>query len=265
MNPGTFDDKIRGMLLLGAYGDAFGAAQKGQETPTPDPLPKTLTARDMPEWGEAWGTWLPAIVHTKTIGMPTHETCYRLCILHPWLAAIAHAVDKRPFSEASLRDFMAALRHEPLYPEWYSFACRDHLKSWLDMFQAQEENRSEGLFSPGIPGVFGLFLYLEMAAVRHGTTPLETFALYRQQACLDQGYAKDVTAFLATLVSLAVNEPAQTDSFGDWFFGHGHAVLDELAASQQEARHSPTQAAGSDGTARHRAARRDRGNPQCRL
>ncbi len=179
----TFDDTIRGMLLLGAYGDALGAAQEGQETPTPDPLPTPLVARDMPEWGEAWGTWLPAIVHAKRIGMPTDDTCYRLCVLHPWLAAIADG--DRTFDEASLRDFMAALRHEPLYPEWYSFACRDHLTAWLDMFQAQEENRSEGLFSPGVPGVFGLFLYLEMAAVRHGTTPLETFALYRQQASLD--------------------------------------------------------------------------------
>jgi hypothetical protein len=232
--PSTFDDKIRGMLLLGAYGDALGAAQEGQETPTPDPLPKILTARDMPEWGEAWGTWLPAIVHAKRIGMPTDDTCYRLCILHPWLAAIANNVDERTFDEASLRDFMAALRHEPLYPEWYSFACRDHLKAWLEMFQAQEENRSEGLFSPGIPGVFGPFLYLGMAAVRHGTTPLETFALYQQQAGLDQGYAKVVTAFLATLVSLAVNEASQTDSFGDWFFGCARAVLDDLAASAQD-------------------------------
>ncbi|MCE2487732.1 MAG: ADP-ribosylglycohydrolase family protein [Desulfurellaceae bacterium] len=229
--PNTFDDKIRGMLLLGAYGDALGAAQEGQETPTPDPLPTRLVARDMPEWGEAWGTWLPAIVHAKRIGMPTDDTCYRLCVLHPWLAAIAD--DDRTFDEASLRDFMAALRHEPLYPEWYSFACRDHLTAWLDMFQAHQENRSEGLFSPGVPGVFGLFLYLEMAAVRHGTTPLETFTVYQRQASLDQGYAKAVTGFVATLVSLAVNEAAETSSFGDWFFDRGRAVLDDLAAATQ--------------------------------
>ena len=229
--PNTFDDTIRGMLLLGAYGDALGAAQEGQETPTPDPLPTSLVARDMPEWGEAWGTWLPAIVHAKRIGMPTDDTCYRLCVLHPWLAAIADGA--RTFDEASLRDFMAALRHEPLYPEWYAFACRDHLTAWLDMFQAQEENRSEGLFSPGVPGVFGLFLYLEMAAVRHGTTPLETFAVYQRQASLDQGYAKSVTGFLATLVSLAVNEAAETSSFGDWFFDRGRTVVDDLAASTQ--------------------------------
>ena len=109
--PNTFDDRIRGMLLLGAYGDALGAAQEGQETPTPDPLPTRLVARDMPEWGEAWGTWLPAIVHAKRIGMPTDDTCYRLCVLHPWLAAIADG--DRTFDEASLLDFMAALRHEP--------------------------------------------------------------------------------------------------------------------------------------------------------
>ena len=229
--PNTFDDKIRGMLLLGAYGDALGAAQEGQETPTPDPLPTRLVARDMPEWGEAWGTWLPAIVHAKRIGMPTDDTCYRLCVLHPWLAAIAD--DARTFDEASLRDFMATLRHEPLYPEWYSFACRDHLTAWLDMFQAQQENRSEGLFSPGVPGVFGLFLYLEMAAVRHGTTPLETFTVYQRQASLDQGYAKAVTGFVATLVSLAVNEAAETSSFGYWFFDRGRAVLDDLAAAIQ--------------------------------
>ena len=101
------------------------------------------------------------------------------------------------------------------------------------MFQAQAENRSEGVFSPGVPGAFGLFLYLEMAAVRHGTTPRETFTVYQQQASLDQGYARAVTGFVATLVSLAVNEAAETSSFGDWFFDCGRAVLDDLAASTQ--------------------------------
>ena len=72
-----------------------------------------------------------------------------------------------------------------------------------------------------------------MAAVRHGTTPRETFTVYQRQASLDQGYAKAVTGFVATLVSLAVNEAAETSSFGDWFFDCGRAVLDDLAASTQ--------------------------------
>ena len=224
-----FEDKIRGMLLLGAYADVLGAAQEGQEMPTPDPVPKTLAARDMPEWGEAWGTWLPAIVHAKRVGMPTDSTCYRLCTLHPWLEAIANG--QRTFDETSLHAFMTELRDEPLYPEWYSFACRDQLKDWSAMFQAQQEERSEAFFNPGVPIIFGLYLYLELATVHHGTTPVETFAIYKRQACLDQGYAKIVTAFLATLVSLAVQETPTGASFSDWFFRSPRALLDDVAAS----------------------------------
>jgi hypothetical protein len=227
--PTTFEDKIRGMLLLGAYADTLGAAQEGQEMPTPDPVPKTLAPRDMPEWGEAWGTWLPAIVHAKRIGMPTDSTCYRLCTLHPWLEAIADG--KSTFDETSLHAFMTELQHEPLYPEWYSFACRDQLKDWSAMFQAQQEERSEVFFNPGVPVIFGLYLYLEVATVHYGATPAETFALYERQAGLDQGYAKIVTAFLATLVSLAVQEILTEATFSDWFFRSSQAVLDAGVAS----------------------------------
>ena len=227
--PDTFTDKMRGMLLFGAYADALGAAQEGQQTPTPDPVPTMLSPRDMPEWGEAWGTWLPAIVHARRVGMPTDSTCYRLCVLHPWLAAIADG--ERTFDETSLRAFMADLQHEPLYPEWYSFACKAQLKDWAAMFQAQHEGRSDVFFNPGVPIIFGLYLYLEMAAVHHGKTPVETFALYEHQACLDQGYAKPVTALLATLVSLAVQESPVGAPFSEWFFGSSRAVLDDVAHS----------------------------------
>lgn len=231
--PHSFADKIRGMLLLGAYADALGAAQEGQEMPTPDPVPKTLPARAMPEWGKAWGTWLPAIVHVKRVGMPADSTCYRLCILHPWLEAITKG--ERTFDETSLRAFMAELQHEPLYPEWYSFACKDQLKDWSAMFQAQQEARSAACFRPGVPVIFGLYLYLEMATVHHAGTPAETFAWYERQACLDQGYAKTVTAFLATLVSLAVQETPTGASFSDWFFRSSLVLCDGLALSGSEA------------------------------
>ena len=227
-----FEDKMRAMLLLGAYADALGAAQEGQEIPTPDPVPKTLAPRDMPKWGEPWGTWLPAIVRASSVGMPTCWTCYRLCILHPWLDAIAKG--QRTFDEKSLHAFMVDLQHEPLYPEWYSFACKDQLKDWSAMFQAQQEERSEAFFNPGIPIIFGLYLYLELASVHYGTTPVETFTLYKRQACLDQGYAKIVTAFLATLVSLAVQKTQTGASFSDWFFRSSRALLDDVVASEAD-------------------------------
>ena len=236
--PHSFEDKIRGMLLLGAYADALGAAQESQEMPTPDPVPKTLAPRDMPEWGEAWGTWLPAIVHAKRVGMPTDSTCYRLCTLHPWLAAIA--TGERTFDETSLQAFMTQLQHEPLYPEWYSFACKDQLKDWSAMFQAQQEERSEAFFNPGVPIIFGLYLYLEAATVHHGVTPIKTFAIYKRQARLDQGYAKIVTAFLATLVSLAVQEIPTAASFSDWFFRSSLLLLEDLERSGSEAQALPT-------------------------
>lgn len=227
-----FQDKMRGMFLLGAYADALGAPQEGQEMPTPDPVPKTLAPRDMPEWGEPWGTWLPAIVHARRVGMPTDSTCYRLCTLHPWLEAIANG--QRTFDEMSLRAFMVDLQHEPLYPEWYSFACKDQLKDLSAMFQAEQEERTEAFFTPGVPIIFGLYLYLELATVHYGTTPVETFAIYKRQACLDQGYAKIVTAFLATLVSLAVQESPTGASFSHWFFRSSRELLDDVAASEAD-------------------------------
>ena len=236
--PTTFEDKIRGMLLLGAYADALGAAQEGQEMPTPDPVPKTLAPRDMPEWGEAWGTWLPAIVHAKRVGMPTDSTCFRLCTLHPWLEAIANG--ERTFDETSLHAFMTALQHEPLYPEWYSFACKDQLKDWSAMFQAQQEERSEAFFNPGVPIIFGLYLYLEVATVYHGATPIGTFNIYKGQARLDQGYAKIVTGFLATLVSLAAKEAPTGASFSDWFFRSSRALLEDVEHAGSDAQALPT-------------------------
>ena len=70
-----------------------------------------------------------------------------------------------------------------------------------------------------------------MATVHYGATPAETFALYERQAGLDQGYAKIVTAFLATLVSLAVQEILTEATFSDWFFRSSQAVLDAGVAS----------------------------------
>ncbi len=224
--PDTFADKIRGMLLLGAYGDALGAEHEGQEAVAPEPFPRTLPARPMPEKGEPWGTWMPSIVFAQQVGMPTDDTGYRLCILHPWLEMIANG--ERTFDEASFCDFMAELQNQPLYPEWYAAPCKQQLGAWLQMFQAEKESRSEAFFHPQVPVVFGLFLYLEMAAVHHGATPVETFMFYERQARLDQGYAKAVTAFLATLVSLAVNESPDSDSFAVWFFRRSRAVLEDL-------------------------------------
>ena len=60
-------NRISGMILLGAYGDAYGAEHETRGHIHDDPFPKRLPARNLAN--HHWGTWLPAA------SIPNPATC----------------------------------------------------------------------------------------------------------------------------------------------------------------------------------------------
>jgi hypothetical protein len=223
-------DRFKGMILLGAYGDALGAKYENNDTVAPPPFPKNLPPRDMLPVGFPWGTWLPASIIPRKAGVPTDDSCYRLFILHPWLNEIKNG--DATFNESSLQDFLLKLRQIASEPSWLQNPRNGQIEAWTRMFQAERNGTSADFFVPERPIVFGMFMYLEMSTIYRGDSLLETFELYENQAKLDQCYAKTATAFLASMISQAIDFPPSEESFGTWFFRHAYELLELLLATR---------------------------------
>ena len=101
------------------------------------------------------------------------------------------------------------------------------IESWLDMYRAADIQEASGFFGPGVPIVFGLFMFLELAALRTDYSRAENYLYFRDFTALDQGYAKSATGFLIAITSNAfVSDPA--DRFDDWLLRESKALGDEL-------------------------------------
>lgn len=219
-------DRLRGMFLLGAYGDALGAVQEGSTDIANAPFPQALPVRQMSDQGHPWGTWLPNKVAASRAGVPTDDTSYRLFILHPWLQEIASG--NRNFAEESFREFMLELKQRPAQPDWTGLPRNNQINAWIEMFQAQEEGECSVFFCPDDPIAFGLFMYLETGVIVRDRTSRSTYTLFKGFSRLDQRYATSATAFMATLLSKAIEYDSVENSFDNWFFDQSLTLTKEL-------------------------------------
>lgn len=224
----NLQDRLRGMFLLGAYGDALGAEHEGSVDIAGVPFPKPLPILQMPaETGFPWDIWLPNTVVASKAGVPTDDTCYRLFILHPWLQEIAKG--DRKFTEESFREFMPELKEKPLQPSWIELPRNNQIDAWLGEFGAQKDFRGSGeFFSHDSPVVFGLFMYLETGVIIQGETSESIYSLFKEFSRLDQRYATSATAFMTTLMNKAIEYDSRGKSFDNWFFDQSFNLIVEL-------------------------------------
>ncbi len=242
-----YRDKIRGMILLGAYGDALGvphepAGLRG-EVGYPGATRRLRPAGEFHDGpGQPWAIWPPAEVAATHRGVPSDDTACRLALLEPWLAAVAGR--RRAFDESSFFEWMqereAALAARPDRgpDDWLMRMAAAQMADWLVMRDVAagrtQRARARGrnaFYQPGVPMCFGVFLYLEAAAAFGDVSPDRTRHVFGDLCILDEGCAAAVTAALAVCLARAVgSDPHEArSSFAAWWFAQLRAERDTLA------------------------------------
>ena len=219
-------DRLRGMLLLSAYGDALGSDHEETRTihgaPFPDGLPEQTVVVEPDHWAY-WATTQQLSPPVK--GLTTDDTAFKLFILHPWLEEVL--VGGSSFDESGFRQFLPQLKASEIQPAWIRTPRDAQIDSWLDMYRAADVGETSEFFSPNVPTVFGLFMFLELAAFRSDYSPVENYLYFRDFCVLDQGYAKSATGFFTAITSLAFTSNL-ADRFDNWLLQESMALCDEL-------------------------------------
>ncbi len=243
----TLRDKFMGMLLLGAYGDALGgphefheveprSGQKdGSNGHIGDPAkvarlpPLSEFKRPMPS---PWGLWLLSDA-ADTRGTVTDDTSYRVTILHRWLCELAEG-EAVP-TEAAFFEWLRTQSRLPRPAEGWRRQRHAQIEAWLCMLEDAERLKREPVgfrerecnvfFRKNQPVVFGPFMYLELAAIHACCPEREVFDRFAGFSCLDQGYGRYVSGWLAALMSCAVCETDKSRDFGAWFCAAGERLL----------------------------------------
>ena len=222
----SVEDRLRGMFLTAAYGDAMGAAHEETReihvAPFPDRLPEQTLVAEPDRWGY-WPTNDQLDPPVK--GVVTDDTAFKLFILHPWLQEVL--TNGSPFSEIGFLQFLPKLKSNGIQPTWIRTPRDAQIESWQDMYLAADAEETCEFFIPTVPVVFGLFMFLELAAFRTDHSPAENYLYFRDFTLLDQRYAKSATGFFTAITSLAfASDPA--DRFDGWLLYQSKSLCDEL-------------------------------------
>ena len=222
-------ERLRGMMLLSAYGDALGADHETNNAIHPAPFPKQLPQQTLDPEPDKWGYWVTTNELDSTAkGVTTDDTAFKLFLLHPWLQQIL--VGDSQLGETAFVEFISELKLTTLQPDWIGPPRNAQIVSWLDMYRASEVPEASEFFAPNVPIVFGLFLFLELAAIRTQYDPVENYRYFRNATVLDQGYASTATGFLTAITSLAFSsDPSQpSERFDRWLVDQSMNLIDEL-------------------------------------
>ena len=221
-------DRLRGMLLLSAYGDALGADHEAQREIHNAPLPVRLPEQTLVAEPDPWQYWATTRQLDPPVkGLITDDTAFKLFLLHPWLEKVL--VGDSSFDETGFRKFLVELKSSDTQPAWIRSPRNSQIESWLDMYRAAEVPEASAFFSPDVPIVFGLFMFLELAAFRTDYSTAENYLYFRDFTMLDQGYAKSATGFFAAITSAAFKSDP-VDRFDDWLLDEAKALTRELLA-----------------------------------
>ncbi len=237
------EDKIQGMLLLGVYGDALGAPHEPAglrwEVGDPERSERLLPFSEYEISNNPWGIWVPFSEELdNVIGIPTDDTSFRLTLLHPWMISVGNleAANDAPF-EAWMR---SQLKSE-FEPKSLVKNRNEQIRCWLDMYKdldrfSMGEDQPSPLnyfYRKDIPVMFGMFMYLELAALSVGEDPKDVFKKYRQFCRLDEIYSGSVAGLLSAILSKAVMAKPSPLGFGVWF----NQELDHLLQALGEEAH----------------------------
>ena len=240
-------NKLKGMILLGAYGDALGAYHepRGLQGYTGNPdsihsLPKAVTYQPPGSQAAPWWVWIRGDeLSEDIIGVPTDDSAFRLLILHPWLISL----NKKQPTESLFAEWMQDRVRKDRSFEVSQWQLRRQLqiRDWLIMLKDASRWRedpspdpsyfipTEGnpFFRPDTPIVFGMFMYLELAALYGGYPPQEVMQHFSTFSELDQGYAGSVTGLFAGLVADAIPVANANTPFDAWYHSTTSNLLKE--------------------------------------
>ena len=243
----VLQDKLKGMILLGTYGDALGAYHepRGLEGYTGNPadimrLPKATVYQPPGSQAAPWWVWVRGDdLEEDVIGLPTDDSAFRLLILHPWLISLKKA---QP-SEAAFAEWMTARMNAERSFEVNQWQSRRQLQmqDWLIMFKDAERwqqaptsnptsfmpTKGNPFFRPAIPIVFGLFMYLELAALYAEYPPFEVMNHFSTFSRLDQEYAGSITGLFSGLMAGAVRVSDTKQPFHTWYFTSVNQLLNQ--------------------------------------
>ncbi|BAM02759.1 ADP-ribosylglycohydrolase family protein [Phycisphaera mikurensis] len=233
-------DRIAGALLLSAYGDAAGLPHEAgggldgeAGDPAREPLPVVDTFREAA--AEPWGVWFPPEETAGLRGVVSDDTATKIRLTEPWLrsrpdrwapeardALGGFGARAEPDRSGEFRAWLADLvRPDPPRPVPEVAAAQ--ASDWIAMFAAQEA-RTPGrtvFYEPGVPVVFGPFLYQGLAlSPASAAAPLKrVFDRFAGICALDEGIAKSVTGVFAALTAAAVDAPHDAVPFDPWLRG----------------------------------------------
>lgn len=231
-------DRIRGLLTMGAYGDALGAPyeSRGLAGMTYDPRGVHLHVPDIAGTGD-WGIWAPARELESQVAVLTDDPSYRLSLLHEWIATASE------LSERSFRRWLARPTWtDGARPAWLVRHRESQRAEWVEMLDgahAAPPCDAGPFFRVGQPVFLGLYLYLDLAILDAPAPASEVFTKFASFSRLDQGYGRAVTGLLAALVARAAGaEPLGDDlagSFRAWLRDETDSVLAAAAIASDDA------------------------------
>ncbi len=231
-------DAVRGMLLLGAYGDALGAPHEhdglaGRIT-DPEDLGRLARAStfyppDTP--GQPWWVWADANAVQTMRGLLTDDTSFRMMLLHPWLAQTAGR--RALMTESAFFEWLHREKEQTTtiaYPPGLWRSRQQQITAWLRIYEAAENGQSESFFAPDVPVVFGLFMYLDLAVLYGDDDPVKVYTLFRNCSLLDQGSAGVFTGLLAGILAAGVRTQTSPAQFTDGFIDTAWQLIKEAAS-----------------------------------
>lgn len=241
------------MILLGAYGDALGAYHepRGLEGYTGNPadvmrLPQAATYQPPGSQAAPWWVWVRGDdLEEGVIGLPTDDSAFRLFILHPWLMALNHMQPSEAAFAAWMRARMNAERSFEVN-QWQS-RRQLQMRDWLIMFKDAERwrkaptssptsfmpTKGNPFFRPAIPIVFGLFMYLELAALYGEYPAYEVMGHFSTFSRLDQEYAGSITGLFAGLVASAMRVSGTQSPFHTWYSTNISHLIKQAPANKE--------------------------------
>lgn len=228
-------DRIEGMILLGAYGDALGAPHEPRglegEVGDPESLGALVSGAELMtvgEQGAPWWIWPDGEVVQELRGVPTDDTAYRLMLLGPWLEEVA--AGGSGLDEAAFVGWMAdsLTGHPGGLPAGVDRSRRSQVRAWLEMFEAAvaEPPRAAAFFAPGVPVVFGPFQYLELGVLVATDSPAEISLVFRDWSQLDQGSSHVFTGVMVALLAGLTSRAPDPRDLGDEWLELAHQLSD---------------------------------------
>ena len=247
-------DKLAGMILLGAYGDALGALHEpnglGGATGDPDlarRLPDAHRYQPPGQVSDTWWVWIDGNdIPPSTRGIPTDDTAFRLFVLEPWMLSS----DATLLSEITFENWLVEQIQRPQAsqaPGWHRLRHRQ-IEDWsrmladarrwesttnttLEAARTFEHTDGNPFFRVTVPVVFGMFMYMELAALYVFCAPETVASHFSGFSRLDQGYAGVVTGLFAGLMTSAMAYRTHSEPFSAWYAKTTQHLLGSLAGT----------------------------------